>query len=856
MKKASVAVYLALIFGFTSQAQKAEQALKALTAAFPAEKIYIHYDKDYYAAGQTVWFKGYLYSNWKPSGLSNNFYIQLTNDKGDVISHKEYPVIGATVKGSIDIPDSLEQGNYYVRAFTPGIMNYDETLIYKKRLPVYSKKVASVKATLPPPTLAIQFYPESGDLLDDMLMTVGFKAVNERGLPVEVSGIIKLEDGTTIAPFKTYHDGIGKMQLKARAGKKYIAEVETAEGIKKFPLPEVKQYGVNLKVSDEKGGKKFLITRKYKQVSDYANLMIVADINNVVVYKMDIQMDDYPDAEGHIVTDNLPSGIMHFTVFEKNGLPLCERLAFVNNGEYKGKAEIGTVKVNLQKRAANELELQFPDNTLRSCSVSVTDIASTENDDIDNIYSSLLLTSDVKGYIYNPAWYFKENNDSASQAVDNLLLTHGWSRYNWQKILAGELPTKTYADPHMITVSGQVFDQKTNAAVSNGNLNVLIELGAGKPKSYTVPVNETGNFSIDSLAFYGDTKIYFDYADKSGKDKPITVKLNENATSMALLQKTRSVPLVVADVDRYKYFDASISSDNVAKIGAVQNADTIKTLEKVSVKTTKVAEKRPIEVLNEKYTSGLFIQQARTAIDNVTNPAADGNMDALRFVQNRITQVQLVDGVFYSKHKNNLSMTDWSKNFTKGSNALDAPGEASTAINQALETKNKGILAAPEYLTSQNVVSGYPVLLYLNEIQVETAQLKALSAKDIAFVKYFENFSGGGMGTIGGAIAIYTVNRDYTIKAPADYPEYALKASGYSITKEFFNPDYGDPEYKQPESDGRTTLYWSAAIMTNPETKSIKLNFYNNDFSKKLKVTLEGFDAEGKLIHVEKTITQ
>ena len=346
-------IYITIFCAFcltTSQAQKVESLLRNLSKEYPTEKIYIHYDKDYYAAGQTIWFKGYLYSNWKPSGLSNNFYVQLTNDKGDVILHKEYPVIGATVRGSIDIPDSLEQGNYYVRAFTPGIMNYDENQLYKKRIPVYSKKEASVKATLPPPTLMLQFYPESGDLLDDMLMTVGFKAVNERGLPVAVNGAIKLEDGTMIAPFKTYHDGIGKMQLKARANKKYIAEIETTEGIKKFPLPEVKPYGVNLKVSDEKGGKKFLITRKYKQVSDYNNLVIVADINNLVVYKMEIQMDDYPDAEGHIATDSLPSGILHFTVFEKNGMPLCERLAFVNNGEYRSKGDIEALKVNLGEK--------------------------------------------------------------------------------------------------------------------------------------------------------------------------------------------------------------------------------------------------------------------------------------------------------------------------------------------------------------------------------------------------------------------------------------------------------------------------------------------------------------------------
>ena len=839
-------------------AQKAEQALRALTAAYPTEKIYIHYDKDYYAAGQTIWFKGYLYSNWKPSGLSNNFYVQLTNDKGDVILHKEYPVIGATVRGSIDIPDSLEQGNYYVRAFTPGIMNYDENQLYKKRIPVYSKKEASVKATLPPPTLMLQFYPESGDLLDDMLMTVGFKAVNERGLPVAVNGAIKLEDGTMIAPFKTYHDGIGKMQLKARANKKYIAEIETTEGIKKFPLPEVKPYGVNLKVSDEKGGKKFLITRKYKQVSDYNNLVIVADINNLVVYKMEIQMDDYPDAEGHIATDSLPSGILHFTVFEKNGMPLCERLAFVNNGEYRSKGDIEALKVNLEKRAANEMEIKFPDSSLRSCSVSVTDIGSTETDDVDNIYSSLLLTSDVKGYIYNPSWYFRENNDSANQALDNLLLTHGWSRYNWQKVLAGELPKKVYNDPHMLTVSGQVFDQKTNAAVSSGNLNMLIELGPGKPKSYTLPVNETGGFSLDSLAFYGNTKIYFDYADKSGKDKPIGIKLNENLENVALLQKAASTPLVLNPADQYNFLDAEINTSEI-KMAVIDKTQDTTTLQNVVVKTQKPQpEQRPVEVLNAKYTRGVFTQQSRSFIDNVTDPSKDEAQDALQFVINRISQVQYVKGVFYSKHKQSMQLTNWSKNFTKSYDALDPTSDERYMSEKQIKDKRE----AEKYAqganlgASDNVFAGLEVSLFLNEVQITTDQLKGLRAKDIAMVKYFENFAGGGMGTVGGAIAVYTRDEKYEIKAPADYPEYSLKAPGYSITKEFFNPDYGDPTFKQPEVDNRTTLYWNPSVMTGPENKSLKFKFYNNDFSKDLKVVVEGFDADGKLVHIEKAVSK
>jgi hypothetical protein len=342
--------------------------------------------------------------------------------------------------------------------------------------------------------------------------------------------------------------------------------------------------------------------------------------------------------------------------------------------------------------------------------------------------------------------------------------------------------------------------------------------------------------------------MYFDYIDKSGKDKPINIKLASNEDKAAILQKANTIALERNDVEKYDFYqpgDTRMDKNNLS----LSQPDTAKLLENVSVKTKATKpelEKRPLEVLNDKYTTGVFAQQPRTWVDNVTVPPNDKAQDALRFVANRITQVQLVDGVFYSKHKQTLSLTNWSKNFSQSTNAL-AEGKEPYPMGTG----------APMYEVSkpsQNVVSGYPVLLYLNEVQIETAQLKGLSAKDIALVKYFENFTGGGIGAIGGAIAVYTVDENYEVKAPADYPEYSLKTMGYSITKEFYSPDYGNPEFKQPDTDNRTTLYWNPSILTGGDTKSIKLEFFNNDFSKRLKVTVEGFDAEGKLIHIEKTV--
>ena len=142
--------------------------------------------------------------------------------------------------------------------------------------------------------------------------------------------------------------------------------------------------------------------------------------------------------------------------------------------------------------------------------------------------------------------------------------------------------------------------------------------------------------------------------------------------------------------------------------------------------------------------------------------------------------------------------------------------------------------------------------IFLNEVPTDINQLKILRADDISLVKFYEaGFVGVGSGSPGGALAVYT--KEKFIEDKPDKLEY-VQYNGYSIVKEFYNPDYSVQEARHSLSDNRTTLYWNPNVYTDTETKSVKLNFYNNDFSKKFKVIAEGFDAAGKLIHVEKII--
>ena len=808
---------------FNLSAQKTDSTLQVMATRHVPEKIYIHYDKEYYVAGETIWFKAYLYCDGKPSGISSNLYLQFTDNKGQVTFNKQYPVSGAVANGNIDLPDSLLQGNYYIRAFTAGMLNEDEAFIYKKNVFVLNPADKTVinNAGPEPSLLSIQFFPESGNLVDGILSVVGFKATDQWGTPVDVKGVIKTEDDMTISSFKSYHDGIGKFQFKPQAGKKYIANVviPAVNGTDKessYPLPPVLTSGINLKIQDEKGGKKFQLSRSEIDKSQFEDLTLVAEINNHIVYENEIFFDGHPSVIGHLITGSLPSGILHFTVFNKAGIPLAERLSFEDNGEYRGVAAVTQIKTSFEKKAENIFEINYPDSIQRSCSVAVIDMEEADIPDHDNIWSRFLLTSDLKGTIYNPAWYFvsknfpgDNQNDSVKQALDNLMLTHGWSRFNWSKILSNEFPRKKYKDSYLLNISGMVYTEKDNKPVESGLLNVMLSTEDSSLLTYDIPVKENGGFLIDSLAIFGRTKLYFTYKDRKGNEKPVTVKTNDNFLPGSFTEISSGT----APKNQAGQIRDSKKPDWARRIEFINKGKPeAKLLENVLV-TGKP--KRPMDLMNEKFTSQIFRSGGKIVADNINDPPADKSMNGFDFVKNRIVTVDTQRGTFINK-----------KNFSL-ENHKDRMGDKDIALRY------------------------WEVGLFINEVPADLIQLKILRADKIAMVKFFEaGFLGAGQSYPGGAIAVY-LNDENEIKnqvKPSKYIEY----DGYSISKEFYSPDYSVPGTNKNKEDNRTTLYWNPEIVTEKKSGTAQLKFFNNDFSKKLKIVVEGFDANGRLIHIEK----
>lgn len=777
---------------FNSSAQNFVEALGTFDSRNPQEKIFIHFDKDSYVAGETIWFKAYLASNGMPSMLSTNFYMSLSDEKGKIISMAKYPVNGASVKGQIDLADSIAQGAYILSAYTATTINYtDENLLYRKGFFIYNpmnKKPAAQQSSI-----SLQFFPESGHLIHGITTSVAFKVVDQDGRPFNGSGMVKTADGFTI-PFTTIHNGMGKISFRPDASKTYTATMANYK--QEFSLPAVEKSGINLHVEDESSGKLFSLTRSTADKNNFQKIFLVAQINNQVVYEQDIDFEDYPTLKGHLVTDKLPSGILHFTVFNKDGIPLAERLSFVDNREYISDTRIESPMINLKKRGENTIEIHDNDSLQKSLSVSIVEASAMDEKDRESIVSNFLLTADLRGYVYNPAWYFEQPRDSVKKPLDLLMMTHGWTRFNWKKLVSGTFAGKKMDDPYLLTVKGIVRDDK-GKEMMGGKLNLYIESEDSTTQSYEVDVSSTGTFMLDSLLFYGNSKFYYNYIN-NGRQKPALVILDSLDTDPLLSLEAwpgvlpyTTVELTPAEAEkRYKY--------------KKESPDRSKELETIVLETT--SKKKPVDLVNEKYTSGAFRTPSKINLDNITAPTPNKTINPLDYAMNNIRQLELQNG----RLVNNRTMS--------------------------LQSGSK-----------------WTVAVFLDETPSELSALRTYRMDEIALIKYYEpGFVGAGSNGPGGALAVYTKHskQDKPKNVPMDHVIY----KGYSVTKDFYNPDYSKPEAKHSQADNRTTLYWNPEIYLDAENQKIPIRFFNNDYSKKLKIVIEGFSADGKLVHIEKTI--
>ena len=491
--KATLLTILAILCSILAQAKDGLDSIRHMLENAPVqEKVYLHLDNNCYYRGEEIWYKAYVVraDDNEFTDLSRLLYVELVSPDGMLVERQTISInADGDGEGSFYLTDSLYSGFYEIRAYTRWMMNFCVTehpsnwesrqLFYNKQMAsdfyrlygtVYSRVVPvyetpeklgeySMKYIVERPktrldkelkaNLIVNFYPEGGHLIAGTKANVAFEAVNELGEHVSISG--KVGNKT----IKTEHEGRGRFTVDVPENGQLEAFFHYADKDYKIKLPNVEKKGCGLSVVvDEDAVKADVMLRGVPTDVDYAAVVLSRGVMK--------EFERFnPDSRGHatlsIDTEGVPSGVSDLIIIDNDGRPMADRLFFVNHHDHDdGQIKVLTEKTDYQAYEAIDLELQVPEGT-DQLSVSVRDAGTDDATyDTGNIMTELLLSSELKGFIPHPDYYFEADDQQHRHHLDLLLMVQGWRRYNYEE-LTNDKPLR-YSPEQGLSVEGNVYN--------------------------------------------------------------------------------------------------------------------------------------------------------------------------------------------------------------------------------------------------------------------------------------------------------------------------------------------------------------------------------------------------------------
>ncbi|GAA4374605.1 hypothetical protein [Hymenobacter koreensis] len=504
--------------GAVSPAQAQEPAAPGIHKAFEQyakrdvhEKLFMHIDRSQYVSGDQLWFKLYaaIGTRHKPIPLSKVAYVELLDGKQTPVLQAKIELRNAMGYGSLQLPATLPSGKYTLRAYTNWMKNFGPEYYYHSSVAVVNTFAATLPAA-PADSAAVdvQFFPEGGNLVRGLPATVAFKITGKdgRGLPAE--GTLLDAQGQVVARFKTLRFGMGRFTFTpTTVGNGYTAVVKlpNQETLTRR-APAVYEHGYVLS-ADQPNPSELRLTIA-ANTSDATNeeVYVLGHAGQQVVVAKSIQL---AEGRGQLVLQrtSLPEGILHFTLFNGQQRPVCERLYFRRPQNQlvitaaTDKARYSTrEKVRLNVSAAGMLGPAAPAHL----SVAVYRLDSLDAASPPDIGSYLWLTSDLRGLVENPSYYLQSEDEQTREAADNLMLTQGWRRFSWEKILANVAPPMHVAELNGHLIQGRVLK---DSGVPAAGIAAFLASPGRAVNLYSAVSKPDGTIGFETRNFYGPKQI-------------------------------------------------------------------------------------------------------------------------------------------------------------------------------------------------------------------------------------------------------------------------------------------------------------------------------------------------------------
>lgn len=391
---------------------------------FQQEKFFLHTNKTTYFTGETIWWKAYVVSDFSDKPITNttNLYVNFYDANKKLISQQLFYCENGKAYGEIELPSTLDTGEYYINLATQWNKNFKN----KYTVPIY---IINSKTSNPldedlkvniADAIDIAFYPESGSLLNNTTNTIYLTLQNNDVFLAEQA--VAITDNTTnkaIANIKTNKLGHAKFNLLYQASNNYTATVKYEDSTYTKQLPKTLNSGVLIHKKENlntKTSQDFTIEFSKEMLAQYNESTIFATVhrNQKLLYILPFKVNKkHKKYVIPIETENLFNGFNIITLFNEKNHPISERPFYV---ETKQNIEIETIKNDTTKDSIT-IDFQLKNSyTSTNLSISVLPKDTKLNENSSNIIDAFLLKPYLKTNIHSA-------NHLADVDLDMLLQT-------------------------------------------------------------------------------------------------------------------------------------------------------------------------------------------------------------------------------------------------------------------------------------------------------------------------------------------------------------------------------------------------------------------------------------------------
>jgi hypothetical protein len=470
------------------------------------EKVFVHTDKTFYLAGESIWFKLYCVDEnfHKPSGISKVAYIEIINAENKPILQAKISLNEGAGNGSFIIPSYVVSGNYMLRAYTKWMENFDADYFFQTPITIINTlKTGVVKTETKARSYQVSFFPEGGNLVEGIQSKIAFKAVDESGNAADCNGTIT-NGNNVVANFQSLKFGMGNFILTPKAGEIYKATIKFSDTTITKQLPQVYKQGfvMHAENADDSHIQVSLSTNTNDNIA-----YLLVHSQNVL---KDFQQVIISNGEANFTIDKnkLADGISVITIFNAAKQPVCERLYF-KKPVAKLLIQTQTDKIEYSTRKPVTVSINASVNSnapaMANMSVAVFMVDSLQSSNYNDILSYLLLSSELKGTITSPEYYFQANNKDADEAADNLMLTQGWRRFKWEDVLQNKKPYFEFLPEHEgFIVNGKITDASNNSVQ---NIESTLTVPGESFQLADAKSDASGNLLFNLKKFYGTDNV-------------------------------------------------------------------------------------------------------------------------------------------------------------------------------------------------------------------------------------------------------------------------------------------------------------------------------------------------------------